>query len=179
MLKRFSSRFEPYPSIWKSLRNLKFGSKNAFFKLKLKIFDLRVKSRNFCLIVIFWKVQVLGYIFHIYHLCSKWILMELRAFEATCKIIVFYQNHFWKYYVRVHGKDSKMIPKKCHRHIRIPYSLLGYQKVTFSRIFWGGLSIHAGGLTIHAHQLTLGLQPILYKTTSKHAFLDFFEVYRK
>ena len=57
----------------------------------------------------FWKVQVLGYIFHIYHLCSKWILMELRAFEATCKIIVFYQNHLWKYYFRVHGKDSKYL----------------------------------------------------------------------
>ena len=36
MLKRFSGRFEPYPSIWKSLMNLNFGSKNAFFKLKLK-----------------------------------------------------------------------------------------------------------------------------------------------
>ena len=54
----------------------------------------------------FWKVQVIGYIFHIYHMCSKWILMELRAFEATCKIIVFYQNHLWKYCVRVYGKDN-------------------------------------------------------------------------
>ena len=56
-----------------------------------------------------WKVQVLGYICHIYHLCSKWILMELRAFEATCKIIVFNQNHLWKCYLQVYRINSRFL----------------------------------------------------------------------
>ena len=106
LLKCFSGRFEPYPSIWKSLMNLKFGSKNAFLNLNWKIFDLWVKSKLSVWKSFFEKVPVIGYIFHIYHMCSKWILMELRAFEATCKIVVFYQNHLWKYCLRVHGKDS-------------------------------------------------------------------------
>ena len=58
----------------------------------------------------FWKVQVIGYIFHIYHMCSKWILIELRSVEVTSKIIVFCEFYFKKCYLRVHGKDSKWIP---------------------------------------------------------------------
>ena len=45
----------------------------------------------------FGKVQIISYIFHIYHMCSKWILMELRAFQVTCKIIVFCQHRLWKF----------------------------------------------------------------------------------
>ena len=90
----------------KTLGIWSLGPKMRFLNKSWKILDLWVKSRNFCLKIIFWKVQVIGYIFHIYHLCSKWIFMELRAFEATFKIVVFYQNHLWKYCLRVHGKDS-------------------------------------------------------------------------
>ena len=81
----------------KALGIWSLGPKMCFLNKNWKILDLWVKSRNFYLkIIFFWKVQVIGYIFHIYHtsMYSKWILTELRAFEATCKIIVFFcQNH--------------------------------------------------------------------------------------
>ena len=50
-----------------------------------------------------WKVHIIGYIFHIHHMCSKCMLMKLRAFEVTRKIIIFADNYLKNGYLRVHG----------------------------------------------------------------------------
>ena len=107
-----SSIFNPFWSVYVDMENpCKSGiwvQKSVFstifgFPLEYST-DVEISTWK----LFFWKVHIIGYIFHIYHMCSKWILMELRAFEVTCKIIVFCQNHLWKYYLRVYGKDSKV-----------------------------------------------------------------------
>ena len=65
--------------------------------------DVEISTRK----LFFWKVHIIGYIFHIPHMCSKCILMELQAFEVTRKIIIFAENYLKNGYLRVHGIYSR------------------------------------------------------------------------
>ena len=67
-----------------------------------------------------WKVHIIGYIFHIHHMCSKCILMKLRAFEVTRKITVFGENHFQNSYLRVHRMHSRGRLRPVSRSLNAP-----------------------------------------------------------
>ena len=106
-----SSIFNPFWSVYVDMENpykSEIWVQKSFFST---IFGFPVEYSTDVEIstwkLFFWKVHIIGYIFHIYHMWPKCILMKLRAFEVTRKITVFGENHFKNSYLRVHRMHSK------------------------------------------------------------------------